>query len=297
MLDFLFYRIYHIGEIFNFDMLKSQKLFLSPLREVVVVAVLLDQWPPTLSSSPTSSPSLALSCPSLSSSPSCLSSRMQGLFLIGWSRSVLVIAFTASINFGREQVTSAPLLVQICTSYSALYPQSFCETGPHLHRSGTTVRDHCRTFCFKFWHNKSLFFLAEGDVLLGQEVMVPVLCLQTQASQQTLQLLSDFRVVVNDRQRVGKSVGFSNPVVCRVGYFSLICLYLFPEPQISLNLGVWTVGRNSAWPLHPVFLNFKTWWFHLTSSVQTSSSEALYNTIVISNNTEPVNECAPSQGQ
>lgn len=193
MLDFLFYRIYHIGEIFNFDMLKSQKLFLSPLREVVVVAVLLDQWPPTLSSSPTSSPSLALSCPSLSSSPSCLSSRMQGLFLIGWSRSVLVIAFTASINFGREQVTSAPLLVQICMSYSALSPQSFCETGPHLHRSGTTVRDRCRTFCFKFWHNKSLFFLAEGDVLLGQEVMVPVLCLQTQASQQTLQLLLRFQ--------------------------------------------------------------------------------------------------------
>ena len=134
-----------------------------------------------------------------------------------------------------------------------------------------------RTFCFEFWHDKSLFFLAEGDVLLGQEVMVPVLCLRTQASQQTLQLLSDFRVMVNDRQRVGKrrEVGWSNPVVRRVGYFSLICLYLFPELQISLNSGVWTVWRNTAWPLHLMFLSFETWWFHLTSSVQTSSSEAL----------------------
>lgn len=59
--------------------------------------------------------------------------------------------------------------------------------------------------------------LAEGDVLLGPEVVVPVLGLLPQVSQPFLQLCFILGYVVHDRPQVGKRVRWTNPVVCGAG--------------------------------------------------------------------------------
>lgn len=62
--------------------------------------------------------------------------------------------------------------------------------------------------------------LAEGDVLLGPEVLVPVLGFLPQVSQPFLQLWFILAYVVHNRPQVGKRVRWTNPVMCGVGCWS-----------------------------------------------------------------------------
>lgn len=64
---------------------------------------------------------------------------------------------------------------------------------------------------------KSDLNLAEGDVLLGPEVVVPVLRLLPQVSQAFLQLRFVLRDVVNDWPQVGERVRWADPVVRGAG--------------------------------------------------------------------------------
>lgn len=215
---------------------------------------------------------------------------MQGLFLIGWSWSVLVIAFTASINFDREQVTSAFIhssLFKFARLILLYIHKAFVKQGHIFTIQGQPSGTAAELFALSFDIIKASCSAQSGSH--GSSPLSP-----------NSSVAADSPTAFRFQGR-GKrlAAGWKERWLFQSSRLSsrLLCLYLFPEPQISLTLGVWTLGRNSTWPLHPVFLSFKTWRFHLTSSVQTSSSEALYNTIVLSNNTEPVNECAPSQGQ
>lgn len=61
------------------------------------------------------------------------------------------------------------------------------------------------------------FNLAEGDVLLGPELVVPVLGLLPQVSQPFLQLRLALGDAVNDRPQVGQRVWWTDPVVCGAG--------------------------------------------------------------------------------
>ncbi len=59
--------------------------------------------------------------------------------------------------------------------------------------------------------------LAEGDVLLGPELVVPVLGLLPQVTQTFLQLSLVLGDTVNDWPQVGKRVRWTDPVVCGAG--------------------------------------------------------------------------------
>lgn len=63
-------------------------------------------------------------------------------------------------------------------------------------------------------------YLAEADVLLGPEVVVPVLGLLPQVSQTSLQLRLVLGDVVNDGPNVGERVRWTDPVVCGAGRWS-----------------------------------------------------------------------------
>lgn len=62
--------------------------------------------------------------------------------------------------------------------------------------------------------------LAEGDVLVGPEVLVPVLRILPQVSETFLQLGFILGDVINNRPEVGERVWGSDPVVCGAGSWS-----------------------------------------------------------------------------
>lgn len=63
--------------------------------------------------------------------------------------------------------------------------------------------------------------LAEGDVLVGPEVLVPVLRVLPQVSETFLQLGFVLRDVIHNWPEVGKRVWRPNPVMCGAGFWSL----------------------------------------------------------------------------
>lgn len=67
------------------------------------------------------------------------------------------------------------------------------------------------------------FNLAEVEVLLGPELVVPVLRLLPQVSQPLFQLRLLLRDAVDDRPQVGQRVRGADPVMCRAGLRSQRC--------------------------------------------------------------------------
>lgn len=62
--------------------------------------------------------------------------------------------------------------------------------------------------------------LAEGDVLVDPEVVVPVLRVLPQVSETFLQLGFVLRDVIHNCPEVGKRVWWPNPVMCGAGFWS-----------------------------------------------------------------------------
>lgn len=77
--------------------------------------------------------------------------------------------------------------------------------------------------------------LAEGDVLLGPELVVPVLRLLPQVSQPFLQLCFILRDVVDDWPQVGERVWWTNPVMCGAGFWSDSRLMQSNKKQRNMN--------------------------------------------------------------
>lgn len=67
---------------------------------------------------------------------------------------------------------------------------------------------------------KEVANLAEGDVLVGPEVLVPVFCILPQLSEAFLQLGFILGDVIHNWPEVGKRVWWPNPVMCGADFWS-----------------------------------------------------------------------------
>lgn len=81
--------------------------------------------------------------------------------------------------------------------------------------------------------------LAEGDVLLGPELVVPVLRLLPQVPQLFLELCLILRDVVDDWPQVGQRVWWSNPVMCGAGFWSDSRLRQSDKNERNVNSDRW----------------------------------------------------------